>query len=75
MDIFLLGYNSCSSEAFVGSSCKLNSDGGLILLLCSSACYFLIYVKCTHAELHQSPYFIMHFKFFISYVSCMNYKI
>src|SRR3990170_5436904 len=27
--------------------------------------------QCTHAELHQTPYFIMHFKFFISYVKCM----
>ena len=26
---------------------------------------------CTHAELHQSPYFIMHFKFFIRYVKCV----
>ena len=26
---------------------------------------------CTHAELHQSPYFIMHFKFFILYVKCV----
>ena len=24
-----------------------------------------------HAELHQSPYFIMHFKFFILYVKCV----
>src|SRR3954471_23777339 len=29
--------------------------------------------KCyrMHAELHQAPYFIMHFKFFISYIKCM----
>ena len=26
---------------------------------------------CMHAELHQSPYFIMHFKFFILYVKCV----
>ena len=26
---------------------------------------------CTHDELHQSPYFIMHFKFFIYYVKCV----
>ena len=24
-----------------------------------------------HAELHKSPYFIMHFKFFIQYVKCV----
>src|SRR4051812_23598671 len=29
------------------------------------------YCYRTHAELHQSPYFIMHFKFFISYVKCV----
>ena len=43
--LFLLSYNSRSFENFVGSSCNLNSDGGLIRLLCSSACYFLIYVN------------------------------
>ena len=57
----VLSYNSC------WLSCKLKSDGDLILLLCflhSISSYML----CIHAELHQSPYFIMHFKFFIWYV-------
>ena len=62
---FLLqSYNSRSSDDFAGSSCKLKLYGGLILLL------FLLHY-CTHAELHQSPYFIMHFKFFILYVKCV----
>ena len=42
---FLLSYNSRSFEDFAGSSCKLKPDGGQILLLCSSACLFLIYVN------------------------------
>ena len=45
MRIFWLSYNSRSSEVFVGSSCKLKFDGGLILLLYFFACYFLIYVN------------------------------
>ena len=67
---FLLSCNSRSSEVFVGSSCKLKSYGGLILLL-----RFLHAIssvrQCTHAEFHQTPYFIMHLKFFISYVKCV----
>ena len=32
MGVFLLSYNSRSSETFIGSSCNLKSDGALILL-------------------------------------------
>ena len=72
MGSFFLSYNSHSSDDFAGSSCNLNLYGGLIPLLCSSSCLFLINVyACMHAELHQPPYFIMHFKFFILYVKCV----
>ena len=30
---------------FIGSSCKLKPDGALILLICFSACLFLIYAN------------------------------
>ena len=73
---FLLSYNSRSSEVFVGSSCKLKSDGGMILLLCSSACYFLVYVKARMMNyisqdisscISNSSYHMLNV--------CMNYKI
>ena len=66
MGVFLLSCNSRSSEVFVGSSFKLKSNGDLILLFFLHA--ISSYMLCTHVELHQSPYFIMHFKFFIRYV-------
>ena len=43
--LFLLSYNSRSSDDFVGSSCKLKPNGALILLICFSACLFLIYAN------------------------------
>ena len=76
MGVFLLSYNSRSSEVFVGSSCKLKSDGGLILLLCFSACYFLIYVNVPMLN-----YISHHISSCISNSSfdmlnaCMKYKI
>ena len=76
MGVFLLSYNSRSSEVFVGSSCKLKSDGGRILLLCFSACYFLIYVNA-----RMLNYISHHISSCISNSSycmsnaCMNYNI
>ena len=73
---FFAKYNSRSSEVFVGSSCKLKSDGGLILMLCSSACYFLIYVNA-----RMLNYISHHISSCITNSSyhmlnaCMNYKI
>ena len=76
MGVFLLNYNSRSSDDFAGSSCKLKPDGGLIFLLCSSACLFLIYVNA-----RMLNYISHHISSCISNSSyhmlnaCMNYKI
>ena len=73
---FFLGYNSRSSDDFVGSSCKLKSDGGLIVLLCSSACLFLINVNArmlNHISHHISSC-ISNYSYYMSN-ACMNYKI
>src|SRR3954462_4127607 len=40
-------------------------DALLCMLFLINACY------CTNAELHQAPYFIMHFKFLILYIKCV----
>ena len=45
MGVVLLSYNSRSSDDFAGSSCNLKLYGGLMLLLSSSACLFLINVN------------------------------
>ena len=76
MGVFLLSYNSRSSDDFAGSSCNLKLYGGLILLMCSSACLFLINVNA-----HMLNYISHHISSCISnssyYMSnaCMNYKI
>src|SRR3954468_9866603 len=48
--------------------CFVMSSGTYDVLFC-----MLFPHKCyrTHAELHQAPYFIMYFKFFILYIKCM----
>ena len=77
MGIFLLSYNSRSSKIFVGSSCKLKSDGGLILLLCFfSTSYFLIYVNARMLNYisHNVSSCISNSSFY-KLNACMNYKI
>ena len=76
MGVFLLSYNSRSFENFVGSSCNLNSDGGLILTLCSSACYFFIYVNARMLNFirHYISSCISNSSYHMSN-ACMNYKI
>ena len=76
MGVFLLSYNSRSFEVFVGSSCKLKSDGGLILLLSFYACYFLIYVNAHMLNYisHHISSCITNSSFYMSN-ACMNYKI
>ena len=78
MGIFLLSYNSRSSEVFVGSSCKLKTDGDLILLLCFSACYVLIHVNArmlNNISHHISSCIIFSNSSFDMLNVCMNYKI
>ena len=76
MGVFLLRYNSRSSDDFAGSSCNLKLYGGLILLLCSFACLFLINVNA-----RMLNYISHHISSCISNSSydmsnaCMNYKI
>ena len=73
---FFLSYNSRSFDDFAGSSCNLKLYGGLILLLSSSACLFLINVNA-----RMLNYISQHISSCISnssyYMSnaCMNYKI
>ena len=76
MGVFLLSYNSHSSDDFAGSSCKLKLYGGLILLLCSSACLFLVNVNARMLNyishhisscISNSSYYMLN--------ACMNYKI
>ena len=76
MGVFLLSYNSRSSENFVGSSCNLNSDGGMILSLCSSACCFLRYVNARMLNYisHHISSCISNSSYIMS-SACMNYKI
>ena len=76
MGVFLLSYNSRSSEDFIGLSCNLKPDGGLILLLCFSACYFLIYVNARMLNYisHHISSCISNSSYYISN-ACMNYKI
>ena len=76
MGVFLLSYNSRSSDDFVGSSCKLKPDGGLILLMCSSACLFLIYVNARMLNYisHHISSCISNSSYYMSN-ACMNYKI
>ena len=70
MGVFLLSCNSRSSEAFVEWVVNLSP-----MMTWDFWCVFLHDISslmlCTHAELQQSPYFIMHFKFFNSYVKCV----
>ena len=76
MGVFLLSYNSRSFEDFAGSSCKLKPYGGLILLLRSSACLFLIYVIACMLNYisHHISSRISNSSFYMSN-ACMNYKI
>ena len=69
-------YNSRSSDDFAGSSCKLKHDGGLILLLCSSACLFLVNVNAGMLNYisHHISSCISNSSYYMSNV-CMNYKI
>ena len=58
MGVFFPSYNSRSSDDFAGSSCKLKLYGDLILLLCSSACLFLVNViarMLNYISHHISP--------------------
>ena len=73
---FFAKLNSRSFEDFVGPSCNLNSDGGLILLLCSSACYFLIYVNARMLNYisHHISSCISNYPYHMLNV-CMNYNI
>ena len=88
----LLSYNSRSSETFIGSSCNLKSDGALILLndalcsdlmhralillMCYSACLFLVNVIARMLNLirHHISSCISNSSYYISN-ACMNYKI
>src|SRR3954467_14548637 len=71
MGVFLLSYNSRSFKTFIGSSCKLKPDGGLILLLRYSACLFLVNIIARMLKFVSHHFFIMHFKFFILYIKCV----
>ena len=73
---FFLSYNSRSFDDFVGSSCKLKPDGGLILLMCSSTCLFLIYVNACMLNYisHHISSCISNSSYIMSN-ACMNYKI
>ncbi len=66
----ILSCNSRSSEVFIGW--VVNLSPVVTWYFCSIFLHAICsYMLCMHAELHQSPYFIMHFKFFILYVECV----
>ena len=76
MGVFLLSYNSRSSDDFAGSSCNLKLYGSLILLMSYYACLFLINLNA-----RMLNYISHHISSCISNSSytmsnaCMNYKI
>ena len=76
MGVFLLSYNSRSSDDFAGSSCKHKLYGGLILLLCFSACLFLanVIARMLNYINHHISSCISNSSYTMSN-ACMNYKI
>ena len=61
---------------FIGSSCKLKPDGALILLICFSACLFLVNIiaRMLNYISHHISSCISNSSYIMSN-ACMNYKI
>ena len=70
MGVFLLSYNSHSSEVFVDR--VVNLSPMVLWLFWTVFLHAYSSTALMHAcWIRQSPYFLMHFKFFISYIKCV----